>query len=135
VCNFYDQQMKGKYFLYWMLTCFLIACQPHSGTRELHFTFERAILEEGLPELIVPCGTVSTADALLFKSSDSDSSIVGIVQCVSLYGRHFFTKGEKYNLQVTQDNIDDSLKNWILTNQYKGKNYSTFLITHITKAE
>jgi hypothetical protein len=101
----------------------------------LPFTFNQAILREDLPEFIVACGTVSTADALLFKSSNSDSCIVGIVQCVSLYGTSFFKKGAKYRLQVTQDYIEDSFKNWILFNQFKGKNYSTFLITHITKAE
>ena len=127
--------MKAKCLLYCVLTCFLIDCKPNSESRHLHFTFERAILEEDLPQLIVACGTVSTADALLFKSSNSDSSIVGIVQCVSLYGRNFFKKGEKYNLQVTQNNIQDSLKNCILNNQYAGKNYSTFLVTHIAKTK
>ena len=101
----------------------------------MQFTFERAILTEDLPELTIPCGTVLVADALLFKSTNSDSCIVGIVQCVSLYEKDFFKKGGKYSLQVTQDRIQESLKNCIINNQYYGKNYPTFLITKVSKAE
>jgi hypothetical protein len=127
--------MKGKIFLYCCIILFVYGCKSNNVRENLPFTFDQAILRDDLPDLIVACGTVSTADALLFKSVNSDSCIVGVVKCVSLYGQNFFRKGAKYSLQGIQDNIEDSLKNWIVQNQYKGKNYPVFLITHISKVE
>ena len=126
--------MKTKYLFYYFILIFA-GCNPKPDAELLPFTFDQAILKKDPPELIIACGTVSTADALLFKSSNSDSCIVGIVQCISLYSTNFFKKGDKYNLRVAQQGIADSLQNWHVNNEYAGTKYSTFLITHITKVK
>jgi hypothetical protein len=123
-----------KYFLCYFLLIFA-GCNSRPATQSLPFTFDQAILKENPPELIIACGTVSTADALLFKSNNSDSCIIGIVQCLSLYRTDFFRKGNSYKLQVTKDGISDSLRDWMVNNQYAGTKYPTYLITHITKVE
>lgn len=125
--------MKVIIYLFCCVICLNCSCKPNVQ-QNLPFTFDEAILMQDL-YFIMACGTVSIADALLFKSANSDSCIIGIVQCVSLYDQNFFKKGAEYSLQVTQNNIKDSLKNYIVQNGYKGKNYPVFLVTHISKAQ
>src|SRR5439155_26205824 len=104
--------MKKKHFFYFVLICFFIRCSSHPA--KSLFTLDQAILQEDLPELVIACGIVATANALLFKSSNNDSYIVGIIQCVNLYDSTFFKKGLKYSLQVTQNNLTECLKNDII---------------------
>jgi hypothetical protein len=126
-------QMINQRLLYFLFI-FLSACQAENK-KAPPFSFDQAILHEDPPEQVVPCGIVSVTTPLLFKASNSDSTIVGFVQCVSAYPPGFFRKGMKYKLEVSRDTMDQSSKAWIEENSYDSKDHPVFLIEHITKAQ
>lgn len=82
--------------------------------------------------LVVDCGNEIYVYGYLFKSTVNDSSIVGLIRCPDGYGADFFKKNQVYNLQLTNDHIEDSIKGYIPINLYKKYGLPQYLITHIT---
>lgn len=83
---------------------------------------------------IVDCGNVFYAYGFKFKSTENDSSVVGIILCPDGYGDNFFKSGRKYNVKYTGEGIMDSIKGCSLQNPYEKYKLPTYFITKINKS-
>ena len=82
-----------------------------------------------------PSGNISFSAAYLFSLTRNDSEIIGIVRCPDFYGDNFFVEGNKYTIQISNTNIEDSLKGRILNNPFKKERFPVFLISSIRKLQ
>ncbi len=72
------------------------------------------------------CGNIAFAAAYTFMLENKDSVIIGIIRCPDTYGKNFFKEGRKYRIQITNAGINDSLKNYALTNPFEKNTYPVF---------
>ena len=113
-----------------MSFCFGVKGQSSNQTPAVHNKQQVATLKT-YPQVSF-CGVMAFAAAYIF-SGENDSTFIGIIRCPEMNGEDFFKKGDKYRLILSNINIGDSLKGYIIINRYYRENHPVYIITVIKK--
>ena len=91
-----------------------------------------AILESSYA--FADCGIMAYAYGLKFRIVNTDFDFVCIIPCPEGYGKYFFQKGNKYQLEVKKvNNLDSAYHGYTIQNPYKKYNLPVYSVFSIKK--
>lgn len=117
----------------YIISLVFLSCSYKSETVTKEKEFKNVIMTYRDP-VLVGCGNLALAYRFKFRNLDNGGNITCIIRCPDTYGEGFFEEGKRYEVKLSNININDSIKGYSMVNNFENDNDSVYLVTIIKRA-